>query len=601
MQSGAAAGAGALALGGPVSADQDAEHYVVASDFHWGSPFASEEQSLQFLQDEVPSLAPDVLILAGDIYEMWWRGMLSSALDAGMMSAQIEQLQAGGTDVALVAGNHDRWLLEVGQDASEVIAPGEPWAITEEFYFESGGTDFVAVHGDEGDDLIRDPLSEWLCLQTDAFGTFLLELFDLISGLGVVAEIGSTWVTGDGWESVSLSHRYDDPVVVPGPLGGDGLVRPAVRTGADTPGTTSVEVQFESLDGDPLAAGTVDYLVFERGHHVFGTDSAVAADRVSADGEWQTVTFAAPFEHPPAVFTAVQETGAGTEPVASPANRHRETGVGHRRRAPGAGTRQRGEDEFDVVGAPVSVQVRNVTEMGFDLRLAATTEPLPQEVGVVAVEQGTASLGEGHIEVGVPGDTGGGELPLSLDSLPGEADQVFAGPQSTGTAVGPALTRLSTDGDGAVSVSVLAGDGTPVSETVGYLAATDAGPIAASSSTALDPDPDTAFQQEWETLLASDDGTLVGAAPDVSPTAGLLEPTFVGQQSTTESLLDLFEEFVVFGHTHRPDLGERHVNSGSWTNRSPDSVPQNTYVEIDQGEITVWDWSPGGREPVFES
>jgi UDP-2,3-diacylglucosamine pyrophosphatase LpxH len=597
MQSGAA-GVGTLALGGPVRADQNDEHYVIASDFHLGSPFASEAKSRQFLDEEVPSLDPDVLVLAGDIYEMWWRGKLSSALDVGQFSAQLEQLHESGTDVVLVAGNHDRWLLEVGQDAADLIAPGEPWEVGEEFYFESGETAFVAVHGDEGDIIQRDPLSEWLCLQTDQFGTFLLEVLDLISGLGTVGEMGSASVAGEDWQSVSLTRQYDDPVVVPGPLGGAGLVRPRLRTGSSLLGTAGFEVRLEPWgDGTP-ASETVDFLAMERGYHEFGTDSAAAVDRLSADGDWQTVSFTEPFEQPPAVFTAVQGTGTSGGPVTGPSARRRRTRG--RERAAGARARARGEDEFAVVGAPVSVQVRNVTEMGFDLRLAAETEPLPHEVGVVAIARGTAALGGGSVEVGVPGDTGGGELPVSFDSLPGDPDQMFAGPQST-TAAGPALTRLSVGGGGDASVSVLAGDGTPVSETVGYLAADGVGLVSASSSTALESDPDTVLQQEWETLLASDGPVPVGEAPEVSPTAGLLDPVFAGQQSTRENLLEMFDEFVVFGHTHRPDLGERYVNSGSWTNRSPDSVPQNTYVEIDQGDITVWDWSPGGREPVFES
>ena len=565
-----------MALSEPVFADEEDEHYVVASDMHWGSPFASSDRSLQFLEEELPSLDPDVLVLAGDIYEMWWRGKLSSALEMGAASARLAEIQESGTDVVLVAGNHDHWLLRVGQDASDLVTPGEPWDISEEFYFQSGDTEFVAVHGDEGDPIQRDPLSEWLCLQTDEFGSFLLALFDLLAGVGVVGETGSTLARGDGWQSVPLAHDYDDPVVLPGPPGDGRLVRPRVRTRPALLGTDSFELRLESLREATPTAGAVDYLVFERGHHEFGSDTSASVDRVSADEGWRSVSFGAAFDDPPAVFAAVQD---GADP------RRGGRAVAHDRR-PGHGA------------GPVAVQVRNVTEMGFELRLTAGTPS--REVGFVAIERGTVTLGDGLVDVGVPGATDGMALSVSFDSLLGEPDQLFAGPQST-TAEEPALTGVST-GDGAgASVSVLDAEGTPLSETVGYLAATGVGSIPASSSTAVESDPDAVVAEEWPSLLQSDHAVSAGDAPETVPSAGLLDPLFVSHQGTKDSLLDMFEEFVVFGHTHRPDLGERHVNSGSWTGRSPDSVPQNTYVEIDQGVITVWDWSPDGRELVYES
>lgn len=591
-----------MALGDPVTADSDDEHYVIASDLHWGSPFASLSKSVQFLEEEVPALDPDVLVLAGDIYEMWWRGMVSSALDVGRASARVAEIHESGTDVALVAGNHDRWMLRVGEDASELIAPGEPWEITEEFYFESGGQEFVAVHGDEGDPLQRDPLSEWLCRQTDEFGTFLLELLNLISGLGTVGEVGTTAARGGDWQSVSLAHQYDDPVIVPGPLERNAAARPRVRTQTRQIGTDSVELRLDSSTRAPTVPEAVDYVAFERGHHVFGTDATATVDRVPADGDWRSVTFTAPFERPPAVFAAIQRTATSTPPALEPAQtepgRHRARAYAERPTVDAEmPVGDRGSFDPD---DPVAVQVRNVTQMGFEMRLAAEREPVAHDVGFVAIERGTATLGDGLVEVGVPGSTDGEALSVEFERLPGEPDQVFAGPQ-TATTDGPTLTRLEGRGRDGVSVSVVAGGGRPVSETVGYLATEGVGSIPASASTALEDDPDAVLKQEWETLLDSGPVLSPEDAPGDVPTAGLLDPQFVSTQNTTESLLDMFEEFVVFGHTHRPDLGERHVNSGSWTSRSPDSVPQNTYVEIDQGDITVWDWSPEGREPVFES
>ena len=73
-------GAGALGLGA-VTADPDDDHYVIASDTHLGSPFANLSDFEQFLSQDVPVLDPDVLVMAGDCFEMWFRGMSSTLLE----------------------------------------------------------------------------------------------------------------------------------------------------------------------------------------------------------------------------------------------------------------------------------------------------------------------------------------------------------------------------------------------------------------------------------------------------------------------------------------------------------------------------------------
>ena len=49
---------------------------------------------------------------------------------------------------------------------------------------------------------------------------------------------------------------------------------------------------------------------------------------------------------------------------------------------------------------------------------------------------------------------------------------------------------------------------------------------------------------------------------------------------------------LIFGHTHRPFLDKYVANTGSWVS---DSSIQNTYVMIDNGEMTLKDFKSNGR------
>ena len=132
LQASGAVGAGTLGLGA-VTADPDADHYVVLSDTHLGSPFANIESFETFLAEELPELDPDVLVLTGDIYERWFRGMSSVLLEYSDTSAELAALD-DEMDVVLVAGNHDRRLVTVGEAVPEEITPSSPWTVGEEFY-----------------------------------------------------------------------------------------------------------------------------------------------------------------------------------------------------------------------------------------------------------------------------------------------------------------------------------------------------------------------------------------------------------------------------------------------------------------------------------
>ena len=526
MQVSGVAGAGALGLGA-VTADPASEHYVIASDTHLGSPFANDADFQAFLTTEVPAIDPDTLVMAGDCFEMWFRGMSSALLEYSSVADQFQTLEQNGTDVTLVAGNHDRRLVSVGEGLDD--PPGSPWEIGEEFFFQSGGTEFVAVHGDGPDPIQVDPVSETLCRQTDLIGSVLAALVGWWDGLepwAHAAETGSVTVT-DGSRRVPLEGSYDDPVVVTAGSA-DGPVT-AGRVGAD-----SVELRAPAADAD------VGYAVFESGRHVLGSSTAVEAGRTVASGGWQTVSFAEPFDSTPVVLADVQTAGR--------------TRAGRDIRF---GRLPRRSDT-------PALRVRNVTELGFEVRVRGTAE-----VGFAAVE---------------PGD-------ISVRGRHGVADVGAVTPDS------PSFGRVFAETPTLFSNAGVVSD----PGSTGYVALTGDGPLYVSASTALStPDAEAMLRSEWEQRVDAA-GIDPDAVPEQPPGMAGLEPTSADDGSIRETLLDTYEEFVIYGHTHMPGLGERYANSGSWTGRSPDSEPENTFIEIQDGAVTVWDWSPDGKSVLYES
>jgi predicted phosphodiesterase len=534
VQTSGVVGAGALGLGA-VSADEDADHYVIASDAHLGSPYANASDYEEFLTTTVPDIDPDVFVMSGDCFEMWFRGMSSVLLEYTRISDYFETLETNGTDVTLVAGNHDRRLVTVGGGLDD--PPGSPWQIGEEFFFQSGDQEFVAVHGDGPDPVQIDPISEALCTQTDFIGSVLAALVGWWEGLSPWEQAGETGsVTVTGSRAVSLQGSYDDPVVLTARSSGDDPVRAQVSSG---PGTTTDTAELQVQGGDT----DVQYAVFESGRHVLGTSTVLEAGHTAAGGDWQTVTFEEAFDTPPVVLTNVQSTGRGLRPAGSGPVRARRYGSG---------------------GTDSAPQVRNVTELGFEVRVDGRAD-----IGFAAVERGDITL-DGRRGVAGVGAVESGALSLG---------RAFAGTPSV-------FTTPQTPSE---------------SGSLGYLALTgDGGLYASASTTVPTPDAEQLLESEWQRRI-DDAGLDADALPERPPGMAGLGPMAGEQDSIKESLLEKYEEFVVFGHTHIPGLGERYANSGSWTTRSPDSEPENTFLEIQDGDVTVWDWSPEGREPLFES
>lgn len=153
---------------------------VAASDVHLGWDESNTKDFREFLTETVPQLDVDALLLLGDIVEMWRRGIASVLIEHNGVFQDIEQLDSQDIEVVMVAGNHDWRLMQVNS-SGDVVSPA-PWQFTDEFYFSSGGKNFVGVHGHKADPATAsDAENESLCMTNDETADNIVNAYESIS------------------------------------------------------------------------------------------------------------------------------------------------------------------------------------------------------------------------------------------------------------------------------------------------------------------------------------------------------------------------------------------------------------------------------------
>ena len=155
---------------------KEIEKAVLVGDVHIGynnkeTGLSSNEDSFkQFVEEKVVEIDPDVLVINGDLIELWRSSFSDILVSKSKIFSKITKLQTKhGIDIVPLVGNHDYRLIETGRDI--INEPEEIWAFQEEYFFTSGGKEFVATHGHQTDSVNR---SRWqnsaLCLTTEGVG-----------------------------------------------------------------------------------------------------------------------------------------------------------------------------------------------------------------------------------------------------------------------------------------------------------------------------------------------------------------------------------------------------------------------------------------------
>lgn len=158
------------------------ERVAIISDTHLGFEDANKQELMQFLENEVPQLNLDELVLNGDILDLW-RGSIESVMAEHSDFLDIlKSIDETKTNVRIIAGNHDwRW---VESERSDEYLPPEPWVVQREWEFSSGDVDFTINHGHEYDYANANPISNrGLCLTDDQQAGTISDLYsNAISG-----------------------------------------------------------------------------------------------------------------------------------------------------------------------------------------------------------------------------------------------------------------------------------------------------------------------------------------------------------------------------------------------------------------------------------
>jgi UDP-2,3-diacylglucosamine pyrophosphatase LpxH len=142
---------------------------LVLSDLHLGWEKSNSEEFKEFMSTVATKSEVDTVVLAGDIFDMWRRGIAPLMAEYASVVSQITSTHESGTDVVLLAGNHDRRMIR-SSDSGNVIRE-EPWNVDSKYKFEQSGQQFTVAHGHKGDPTnFNDTRNEALCLTNDETG-----------------------------------------------------------------------------------------------------------------------------------------------------------------------------------------------------------------------------------------------------------------------------------------------------------------------------------------------------------------------------------------------------------------------------------------------
>lgn len=156
------------------------EKVVVVGDVHIGyndeetGVSANVDQFRNFINEEVPEINPDTLVINGDLLELWRSSFGAVMVQYSDVIQSINQLKEDGVNIAYVPGNHDYRMIELSRDI--IGDPLGSWNFTEEYFFTSGEEEFVVVHGHRTDSINRSKIqNNALCLTSDSTGKVMSE------------------------------------------------------------------------------------------------------------------------------------------------------------------------------------------------------------------------------------------------------------------------------------------------------------------------------------------------------------------------------------------------------------------------------------------
>lgn len=180
----------------------EADRVIQVSDIHLGWVKSNEEEFLDFLNNEVEDISADLLIVAGDMLEMWKRGIEDVMTT---FSEHISALKEAPIDTIVLPGNHDRRIIDSEFDALD---------IRDEIIVQSGDLKFTATHGNEFDPPNASQRSnKSLCLTSTQEGQKLAKRHKEIIETSVLSSLTRTPQLLNRRSLKTISHLADPGIL----------------------------------------------------------------------------------------------------------------------------------------------------------------------------------------------------------------------------------------------------------------------------------------------------------------------------------------------------------------------------------------------------
>lgn len=184
---------------------------LVASDLHLGWEKSNSDDFKQFMKTKATRSDVDTVVLAGDIFDMWRRGTAPLMAEHSDVVSQINSTHETGTDVVLLAGNHDRRMIRSNESGNVVREP--PWNADSKYKFTQSGQEFTVVHGHKGDPTnFNDSRNEALCLTNDETGYAIFNGYKSLTDLTLLPT-RSNRLTFVGNNATRLDHLKNPSVL----------------------------------------------------------------------------------------------------------------------------------------------------------------------------------------------------------------------------------------------------------------------------------------------------------------------------------------------------------------------------------------------------
>jgi UDP-2,3-diacylglucosamine pyrophosphatase LpxH len=146
------------------------ERVVHISDIHLGYEYSKSKVLSQFLDEKLPEINPDGLLITGDIFDFWRSSIEESIVNHNKHTSKLLEINdRDDIDVMVIPGNHDYRIKSLNRIP-----------VYDEIVFINGDTKFRGLHGHQYDTKnYNDFINEALCLTSSDAGDSLSRLWQL--------------------------------------------------------------------------------------------------------------------------------------------------------------------------------------------------------------------------------------------------------------------------------------------------------------------------------------------------------------------------------------------------------------------------------------